>query len=665
MKSKTSLVQWFKTLIIGSARSPHDSTIFHKLSLIVFFAWVGLGADGLSSSCYGPEEAFRALQGHSYLGLFVALGTVLTIFVISASYSQMVELFPSGGGGYLVASKLLSPIIGTLSGCALIVDYVLTIAVSIASGTDAVFSFLPAKWYSFKLEFALIGVVILTLLNLRGVKEAVLPLVPIFMIFVITHAFIIGYAPITHLMSVQDVIKETMVDVHNTHSEIGLAGMLLLILRSYSMGAGTYTGIEAVNNSVPILREPRVRTAKRTLFYMAISLAVIVMGLMFAYVLYRVEPQSGKTLNAVLIERVTEDWGGNSGKVFLIIALVSEATILFVGAQTGFFGGPKVIANMATDRWFPTRFAMLSDRLVAKNGILLMGIAALLMVLFTHGSIQILIVLYSINVFITFVLSQLGMVRHWWITRSGVKYRWWKLFINGVGLVLTGFILISMTVVKFHEGGWITLVVTGSLVVIAVVIKEHYNKTARLLSKLDNLVLVADSSGSKPSLDKVQDLKSHQEFDPTAKTAVLLVSGFNGRELHTLFSIFRIFEKTFKNFVFVEIGVIDAGNFKGSEELENLKAEIKSDLNRYIDFMQRNGYYAEGLYSIGVDVVDEIVQVTLRILERFSSPVFFGGQLIFPNDSFLSRLLHNYTVFAVQRRLYSKGIPVVIMPIRV
>lgn len=666
MKFKTSLARRLKTLIIGDARSPHDRTIFHKLSLVAFFAWIGLGADGISSSCYGPEEAFRALHEYPFLSIFVALGSALTIFVISASYSQIIELFPSGGGGYLVASKLLSPTFGMFSGCALIIDYVLTIAVSIASGTDAIFSFLPGEWHTYKLPFAISGIVVLTLLNLRGVKEAVAPLIPVFLIFIITHAFVIVYTPVTHLSHVQGVIKETVSNVHNVSSKMGILGMLLLILRSYSMGAGTFTGIEAVSNGLPILREPRVRTAKRTMRYMAISLAVMVMGLMFAYLIHGVEPQAGKTLNAVLFDKVTMDWDPGTKNWFLIVALASEAMLLFVAGQTGFLDGPRVIASMALDRWLPTRFAVLSDRLVAKNGILFMGISALLLMVFTRGSIQILIVLYSINVFITFTLSQLGMVRHWWKNRYGIiKYRWWKIFINGFGLVLTSFILVSVVILKFHEGGWITLIVTGSLAGIAIVIKGHYYKTGRLLSKLDNLVQVAEYSGSGSTSGKSQELKPLQEFDPTAKTAVLLVSGFNGRELHTLFSVFRTFEKTFKNFVFVEVGMVDAGNFKGAEEMENLRTQIKGDLNRYIDFMQRNGYYAEGFHAIGVDIVEEIAQITLKILERFSNPVFFGGQLVFPNDSFLSRVLHNYTIFAVQRRLYTKGFPVVIMPIRV
>jgi hypothetical protein len=154
MSQPLSLKERFKNLIIGRPHNLNDKKIFHNLSLVAFFAWVGLGADGLSSSCYGPQEAFLALGSHAYLSVFVAIGTVLTIFVISASYSQIAELFPTGGGGYFVASKLLSPGVGMVSGCALLIDYVLTITVSIASGADAVFSLLPLQYQTFKLSFA-------------------------------------------------------------------------------------------------------------------------------------------------------------------------------------------------------------------------------------------------------------------------------------------------------------------------------------------------------------------------------------------------------------------------------------------------------------------------------------------------------------------------------
>ena len=172
-----TVTEKFKKIVIGGELDPQDKSIFHRLSLIAFLAWVGLGADGLSSSCYGPEEAFLALGAHTYLSIFVALGTVFTIYVISACYSQIIEQFPTGGGGYLVASKLLSPAWGMVSGSALLIDYILTITISVASGADALFSFLPARLLHHKLEFAMIGVAALTVLNLRGAKESVIPFI--------------------------------------------------------------------------------------------------------------------------------------------------------------------------------------------------------------------------------------------------------------------------------------------------------------------------------------------------------------------------------------------------------------------------------------------------------------------------------------------------------
>jgi amino acid transporter len=661
-EQKPTIVQKLKTLIIGGKHDIEDKSLFHKLSLIAFFAWVGLGADGLSSSCYGPEETFLALQGHTYLAVFVAIMSGITVLVIAASYSQIIELFPTGGGGYLVASKLLSPTVGMISGSALLIDYVLTITISVASGADALFSFLPPSLVPYKLSFAVLGVLILTVMNMRGVKESVLPLVPIFLTFVVTHAFIIGYALVMNAGNIGEVVSATRADVARSQAEIGLGGMLLLLLRAYSMGAGTYTGIEAVSNGLPILREPKVVTGKRTMRYMAVSLAVTVMGLIIAYLLYRVEPVPGKTLNAVLFGAMTREWGG-TGTAFVFTALLSEAALLFIAAQAGFLDGPRVLSNMALDRWFPTKFAMLSDRLVTQKGILLMGGSALVTMILTNGSVKYLVVLYSINVFITFFLSQLGMVRHWWQVRGKEGHWEKKLFINGLGMTLTLFILITVTVLKFHEGGWITLLLTGAVVGIAVLTRRHYRQTAKLLSRLDELVKAAEASCPLPpeETDKGKKVK----YDPNDKTAVLLVNGFNGLGLHTLFSIIRLFGTSFKNFVFIQVGVADAGTFKGVDEVSHLKADVKKDLDRYVNYMRCHGYYAANYTSFGTDVVEEVDRIMPEILERFPNAILFGGQLVFPKTTILSNVFHNYTIFAVQRRFYSKGIPVVVLPIRV
>ena len=650
-----------KTFFLGGARDFTDHRIFHQLALSAFLAWVGLGSDGLSSSCYGPAEAFKALQGHPTLGIFVAIGTGITILIIASSYSHIIELFPHGGGGYLVASKLLSPEMGVISGSALLIDYILTITISIASGADAIFSFLPIGYIGYKLWFAVFGVFVLLLLNLRGIKEAVMPLVPVFLLFVFTHAVVIVYAVISHMGSFGVVYHETGRELTNSFHTLGLFGVLFLVLKAYSLGAGTFTGIEAVSNGLPVLQEPKVATAKKTMKYMAISLSVTVMGLMMAYILFDVRDSPGKTLNAILFESVTASWGGFYGVGFVWITLFSEAVLLFIAAQTGFLDGPRVLANMALDKWLPTRFAMLSDRLVTEKGILVMGIASLAMMLASNGSVDFLIVLYSINVFITFSLSQLGMVKHWWEQRGTEKQWLKKLIINGIGLTLTTFILISVLILKFDEGGWVTIVITGVLVLGAFFIKSHYNKTYSTLKRLDVIVEAAVLSGS----DVHDSTTPAPVYDSKAKTAAILVNGFNGLGLHTLFSVFRLFGSTYKNYVFVEIGSIDAGNFKGADEIEHLGSFVRNETSKYVDYMQDHGHYAEAYFSIGTDVVDEVNKLVPSIREKFPDIVFFGGQLVFTNETFMDRWLHNYTVFAVQQNLYVHGIPFVILPVKV
>ncbi len=649
--------------VIGDSINLADQSIFHKLSLVAFFAWVGLGADGLSSSCYGPAEAFLALGEHPFLSVFVALGTALTIFVISAAYSQIIELFPTGGGGYVVASKLLSPKVGMVSGCALLIDYALTITLSVASGADAVFSFLPPDWLPYRLPVAVAGVTALIVLNLRGVKESVMALVPIFMVFVVTHAVAIGYGLFAHVSDMPALAARMTRDVGAARSELGFLGMFLLVLHAYSMGAGTYTGIEAVSNGLPILREPREKTGKRTMLYMAASLAVTVVGLIACYLLFGVRPQEGKTLNAVLFSAVTADWGPDLGGGFVLVTLVSEALLLFVAAQAGFVDGPRVLSNMALDRWLPARFALLSDRLVTQNGILVMGAAALVLMVVSHGSVDLLIVLYSINVFITFVLSQLGMVRHWWQVR-GQRVPWKKgLCLNGLGLVLTTFILVMVTCVKFFEGGWATLAVTGALAAAALAIKRHYDAVGARIRKLDVLRAVIDPQN--PYTPSIPDnAEAGAEPDLAAPTAVIFVNGFNGLGIHTLLSVVRLFGKDIKNYMFVQIGVVDAAVFRGAAELARLKAGMERDLGVYVELMRDRGYHAEAHWAVGTDIVHELTELAPVIQERFPRSIFFGGQLVFDKETFVTRLLHNYVVFTLQRQLYRMGLPFVIMPVR-
>ena len=653
-----------KNTFIGRAKALEDKGLFHKLTLVAFFAWIGLGADGISSSCYGPEEAFRNLQGHTSLAIFVALGSVFTIFIISSSYNQIIQLFPHGGGGYLVGSKLLSPTVGMISGSALIIDYVLTITISVSSGADAVFSFLPASWQVFKLGFAMSGVCFLILLNLRGVKESVLSLTPIFVLFISTHVIAILYGIFFHTSDIASVVSTTSGEVRGTVSQVGIFATILIILRAYSMGAGTFTGIEAVSNGMPILREPKVATARKTMILMAGSLSFMVLGLMICYMLFHVQVNAHKTLNAVLLDNLTAGWGYMWSKSFVLITLISEAALLFVAAQTGFIDGPRIMANMAIDHWFPKRFATLSDRLVSMNGVLLMGFASMILMFLSKGSVALLVVLYSINVFITFTISQLGMVKHWWLVK-GKQIHWKrKILINGIGLILTLFILISVILLKFREGGWVTLLITGFLIFLAISIKRHY---FRITLKLQKLRLKAFTEIEKTLGERPCSGANRKKicFRKDGKTAIILVSGFGGTGLYTFLRILENFSGIYSNIVFVRVGIINTKIYRGNEELEHFKTQVKEDGNKYVTIANQFGLYGKSFWTIGTDPVNEVYKIVKKLRPRLSGATFFGGQLVFSKTFYLSKLLHNHTIFNIQKRFFKFGIPIVIFPIKV
>jgi hypothetical protein len=222
-----------------------------------------------------------------------------------------------------------------------------------------------------------------------------------------------------------------------------------------------------------------------------------------------------------------------------------------------------------------------------------------------------------------------------------------------------------MVVLKFNEGGWITIFITGLLVVLAIVVKRHYKQTLMQLRRLNDLIEVADTSMKEYKVRLASGKLQATDFDSKAKTAIIMVGGYNGLGLHTLFNVIRLFGDNFKNFFFVRVGVIDTGNFKGAQEIDKLEADVKSELNRYCLFMQSQGFYAEGVSAIGIDVVEEAAAAAKRIFKLHPRSVFFGGQMVFEKETTFSRMLHNHTTFAIQKELYRQGIPFLIMPIRI
>jgi len=652
-ENEKPLPQKIRDTIIGPPRSIRDPSLFHKLALIPLLAWIGLGADGLSSASYGPEEAFKALGRHTYLSLFLALATAVTVFIISYAYSRIIEYFPSGGGGYIVASHTLGEKFGVVSGSALLVDYMLTITVSIVSCGDAIFSFLPVSLQQYKIPFDLAAILLLVVLNLRGVKESVTFLAPIFIVFVITHVLLIGYGILSHVPEIGAVSQQIRVDFRSGLMTLGGSGMLLLFLRAFSLGGGTYTGIEAVSNGLQILREPRVQTGKRTMVYMSTSLAFTAGGILLCYLLVGVQPAAGRTLNAVLADAVFGGWG--IGGILALLTIFTEGALLLVAAQAGFVDGPRVMANMAVDYWFPHRFASLSDRFSIQNGVLLMGGAATLLLLYSRGRISTLVVMYSINVFLTFSLSELGMSR-FFIRHRKTDPLWKKhLPVHLTGLTVCLTILIITTLEKFTHGAWLTLLITSGVIGLCYQTRRHYRKVKKGVRELDELLTSFPVKGPANT----------DPADPKQMTAIQLANGYNGFGIHTFLSVVRNFPGLYRNFIFVSVAEVDVGSFKGSEAIEKLSVSTARMLKNYVDLARKIGFAADCRFDLGTDIVQTASRVCESVAREYPRSAVFAGQAVFRQSGVLHRILHNETAFAIQQELRWKGITTIILPIRI
>jgi amino acid transporter len=643
-----------KRTVIGAPLNPFNPSILRHVSLVAFLAWVGLGADGLSSSCYGPEEAYVALGDNPHLALFIAAAMAITVFVISLAYNQVIELFPSGGGGYKVASELLGSYVGLVSGAALLIDYALTIAVSTASGMDALFSLLPQPYLHYKMLAETFVILLLVILNLRGMKESIKFLLPLFLGFVFTHFGLIVYGIVSHRSGLMPLIPNTITETKALASTIGWLPLLALLLHAYSLGSGTYTGLEAVSNNVNRLAEPRVQTGKWTMFYMATSLSFTAAGTILLYLLWQAHPHEGQTLNAVVFHSIL----GNStlGNLLLTLTLLLETGLLIIAANTGFLGGPSVLANMAVDNWVPNKFLHLSSRLVVQNAVILFGLCALGILYWSNGKVSLLVILYSINVFITFSLSLLGLCVYWIKRRKKASKNWiFRLGFSFFAFTITSSILCVTLISKFSSGGWVTVLITLSVITVCVMIKHHYKKVAKKLACIDSQLnqAILDKDAAAPFMD------------PNAPTAVILIGKSPGVGMHSLLSVIRLFPNHFKNFIFLSVGIVDVGSFTEKSNLQKMRNEVYNNLQYFVDYCHQYGIAAEAYVGYGTDIVDELGKLAEQIAKQFPNCIFFSSKLFFRNDNWITRLLHNETAITLQRHIHLQGKEMVILPMRI
>lgn len=642
-----------KVFFLGKPQDPLSRTTHKRLALTIFLAWVGLGADGLSSACYGPEQAFLALREHPGLALWLALATAVTVFIIAFAYNRVITLFPNGGGGYKVATRLLGKYAGLVAGIALILDYILTVVISVASGMEAIFSIFGFHSTGIAQICDAFVIIFITYLNMRGAKESIKFLLPIFLGFVILHLALIVYGIGTHGLEFKTVVANSAHETTSLFKQIGGLFITIAFLHAYAQGGGTYTGLEAVSNNVNILAEPRVRTGKGAMLWMAISLAVTAGGIIVLYLMWQVSPQVGKTLNAVVFEKIM----GPSllGHSVVVVTLLFEAGLLFTAANTGFLGGPAVLANMGVDQWIPRTFVNVSDRLVRQNGILLFSAAALLILFITNAQVLTLVIIYSLSVFLAFSIAIIGLFKYYFTETKFSAKKMVNLLLLGLGAIICVSIFCTVAVTSFLQGSWIALVLIGLLLVICLFIKRTYRITELMIEQLDeSLCLTVDKPLSQCLL-----------LNSKEPTAVIFVGASRGAAMHSLLTIKRTFKDYYKNYVFIDVGVIDSFSMIGKNKIKQLKRSIHGDLDYLVEFCQSHNIPAMSKFELTIDPVGKIGHLAKELTKRFDNCTFFASQLIFPGNNWVQKIIYNKTVSLLQYEIYSLGYNMMILPVKV
>jgi amino acid transporter len=450
--------------------SPLPTFLLAEKKLNKFRALATFSPDALSSIAYANQEIYLGLAVAGAAGLSysfpIAIAITLLLAIVALSYTQTIQAYPSGGGSYVVARENLGTLPGQVAAAALLVNYVLTAAVSLTAGVSAIASAFPTLW-PYQTWIALGLLALLTLANLRGARETgTLMAVPVY-------GFLTAFLPVI-AYGLISILRGGAVAIHPAAIPASEPLTWLIVLRAFSAGCTALTGIEAISNGVPSFRHPEVRNAQITMAIMALLMGVLFLGSVGVTQYLGVTAGEQETILSALARRLLD-----GGPLYFLVQAATLA-ILAVGANTSFAGFPRVTAILANDKFLPRQMNMLGDRLVYTNGILILsGLTALLIVVF-KGDSHALIPLFAIGAFLAYTLSQAGMVRHWIKLRE--KFWLGHAFINGLGAGVTGVTLLIISYYKFTQGAWMAILVIPLIVAAFNRVRTHYQEVGEQLS---------------------------------------------------------------------------------------------------------------------------------------------------------------------------------------
>jgi len=436
----------------------HEQKLSKKVALAVF------SSDALSSVAYATEEILLVLvtagMAAVQLSLPIAIAIGILLIILVSSYRETIQAYPSGGGAYIVAKENLGTYPGLIAGASLLTDYILTVSVSIASGTAAITSAFPSL-LPYKIPICIFFVFLITVANLRGIKESG------FIFSIPTYLFVFSFLTLI-VVGLYRYFLGAPIEVHEPshYPPVSHALTYFLILRAFSSGCAALTGVEAISNGVPAFKPPESRNANTTLVWMALILLTLFVGVTELARFYHVLPKPDETV----VSQIARAVFGHG--FFYYVIQAATAMILILAANTAFADFPRLASLLARDGYMPRQLSSLGDRLAFSNGIILLGVASALLIVLFNANVHSLIPLYAVGVFTSFTLSQSGMVRHW----VKLKGRGWfrKVIINGIGATATFVTLLVIASTKFTHGAWMVIIFVPAIILWFLSVHNHY-----------------------------------------------------------------------------------------------------------------------------------------------------------------------------------------------
>ncbi len=492
-KPRKSLSSWLIGRPLSTADAAHE-TIGKRVGLAVF------ASDALSSNAYATQEilvilAVAGTQAFGYV-IPISIAIVLLLTIVSISYEQIIHAYPDGGGAYIVARDNIGEVAALIAASSLLMDYILTVSVSISSGVAQIISAFP-EVYEYRIYIAVAAVMFITVINLRGVKESGAAIAIPSFFFIIVMFITVGLGIVKYFTGSLGAVIDPpeLVELHGALAVV----TPFLILHAFSSGTAALTGIEAISNGITAFKEPRSKNAGITLIWMAVILASLFLGISFLTVQVGAVPSEFETV----ISQLTRTVFGGQGILYIAVILATTV-ILILAANTAFAGFPRLSALMAKDGFLPRQLTYRGSRLVYSRGIVALAIIASILIVIFQASVTRLIPLYAIGVFLSFTFSQFGMALRWWKSghlKSGQKTiergstlhfdPLWKLKMvaNGFGALCTAVVMMVFAVTKFHDGAYVVLILIPVLVGVLWLIHRHYKNLANKLS-LDNIGVI-------------------------------------------------------------------------------------------------------------------------------------------------------------------------------